>query len=34
VVPADLVAFDTDPRIDMSVLSAPLHVILRGAVTA
>jgi imidazolonepropionase-like amidohydrolase len=33
-VPADLVVFDTDPRIDMSVLSAPLHVILRGAVTA
>jgi imidazolonepropionase-like amidohydrolase len=33
-VPADLVVFDTDPRIDMSVLSAPLHVILRGAVIA
>ena len=29
-VPADLVVFDADPRIDLAVLSAPLHVILRG----
>jgi imidazolonepropionase-like amidohydrolase len=32
--PADLVVFDTDPRIDLAVLSAPLHVILRGALIA
>jgi imidazolonepropionase-like amidohydrolase len=33
-VPADLVVFDTDPRVDLAVLSAPLHVILRGALIA
>jgi imidazolonepropionase-like amidohydrolase len=32
--PADLVVFDTDPRIDLAALSAPLHVILRGALIA
>jgi imidazolonepropionase-like amidohydrolase len=32
--PADLVVFDTDPRSDLAVLSAPLHVILRGALIA
>jgi imidazolonepropionase-like amidohydrolase len=32
--PADLVVFDTDPRMDLAVLSAPLHVILRGALIA
>jgi imidazolonepropionase-like amidohydrolase len=32
--PADLVVFDTDPRIDLAGLSAPLHVILRGALIA
>ena len=32
--PADLVVFDADPRINLGVLSAPLHVILRGALTA
>jgi imidazolonepropionase-like amidohydrolase len=32
--PADLVVFDNDPRIDLAVLSAPLHVILRGALIA
>jgi imidazolonepropionase-like amidohydrolase len=32
--PADLVVFDTDPRIDLAVLSAPHHVILRGALIA
>jgi imidazolonepropionase-like amidohydrolase len=31
-VPADLVAFDADPRLDPAVLRAPRHVILRGAV--
>ena len=29
--PADLVVFDADPRVDLDVLSAPRHVILRGA---
>jgi imidazolonepropionase-like amidohydrolase len=29
--PADLVIFDTDPRLDLSVLRAPRYVILRGA---
>jgi imidazolonepropionase-like amidohydrolase len=29
--PADLVVFDADPRVDLRVLSAPRHVILRGA---
>jgi imidazolonepropionase-like amidohydrolase len=29
--PADLVVFDTDPRLDLAVLSAPRHIILRGA---
>ena len=29
--PADLVVFDADPRLDLTVLSAPRHVILRGA---
>ena len=29
--PADLVIFDADPRLDLAVLSAPRHVILRGA---
>ena len=29
--PADLVIFDADPRVDLRVLSAPRHVILRGA---
>jgi imidazolonepropionase-like amidohydrolase len=29
--PADLVVFDADPRLDLSVLTAPRHVILRGA---
>jgi imidazolonepropionase-like amidohydrolase len=29
--PADLVVFDEDPRVDLRVLSAPRHVILRGA---
>ena len=32
--PADLVVFDADPRVDLAVLSAPRHVILRGAVVA
>jgi imidazolonepropionase-like amidohydrolase len=32
--PADLVVFDTDPRIDLAALSAPLNVILRGALIA
>jgi imidazolonepropionase-like amidohydrolase len=31
-VPADLVVFDTDPRVDLRVLGAPRHVILRGSV--
>jgi len=31
---ADLVVFDADPRVDLAVLSAPLHVILRGALIA
>jgi imidazolonepropionase-like amidohydrolase len=31
-VPADLVVFDTDPRVDLGVLRAPRHVILRGSV--
>ncbi len=31
-VPADLVVFDADPRIDLGVLSSPRHVILRGRV--
>jgi imidazolonepropionase-like amidohydrolase len=31
---ADLVVFDADPRLDLAVLSAPLHVILRGALIA
>jgi imidazolonepropionase-like amidohydrolase len=30
--PADLVVFDADPRLDLTVLRAPRHVILRGAV--
>lgn len=29
--PADLVVFDADPRLDLTVLRAPRHVILRGA---
>jgi imidazolonepropionase-like amidohydrolase len=29
--PADLVVFDADPRLDLGVLTAPRHVILRGA---
>jgi imidazolonepropionase-like amidohydrolase len=29
--PADLVVFDADPRVDLDVMSAPRHVILRGA---
>jgi imidazolonepropionase-like amidohydrolase len=29
--PADLVIFDADPRLDLSVLRAPRYVILRGA---
>jgi len=29
--PADLVIFDADPRVDLSVLKAPRYVILRGA---
>ena len=29
--PADLVVFDADPCVDLAVLSAPRHVILRGA---
>jgi imidazolonepropionase-like amidohydrolase len=33
-VPADLVVLDADPRIDLAALSAPRHVILRGAVVA
>jgi imidazolonepropionase-like amidohydrolase len=33
-VPGDLVVFDTDPRVDLAVLSAPRHVILRGALVA
>ena len=32
--PADLVVFDADPRLDLAVLSAPRHVILRGALVA
>jgi imidazolonepropionase-like amidohydrolase len=31
---ADLVVFDADPRLDLAVLSAPSHVILRGALIA
>jgi imidazolonepropionase-like amidohydrolase len=31
---ADLVVFDADPRLDLAVLGAPLHVILRGALIA
>ena len=31
-VPADLVVFDADPRVDLGVLRAPRHVILRGSV--
>ena len=30
--PADLLVFDDDPRIDLSVLSRPQHVVLRGRV--
>jgi imidazolonepropionase-like amidohydrolase len=30
--PADLVAFDADPRRDLGVLQHPVRVILRGAV--
>jgi hypothetical protein len=29
-----LVVFDTDPRVDLAVLGAPRHVILRGALVA
>lgn len=32
--PADLVAYDTDPRTDLSVLSRPARIILRGRVVA
>lgn len=32
--PADLVAYDTDPRLDLSVLSRPARIILRGSVIA
>ena len=31
-VPADLVVFDADPRVDLGVLSSPRYVILRGSV--
>jgi imidazolonepropionase-like amidohydrolase len=30
--PADFVVFDADPRLDLRVLTAPRHVILRGAI--
>jgi imidazolonepropionase-like amidohydrolase len=33
-VPADFVVFDADPRLDLGVLSAPRHVILRGVAVA
>jgi imidazolonepropionase-like amidohydrolase len=33
-VPADLVVFDADPRVDLSVLRTPRHVILRGRVVS
>jgi imidazolonepropionase-like amidohydrolase len=33
-VPADLVVYDSDPRLNLDVLRRPAHVILRGVVVA